>query len=425
MQKQKLIWHTEKRKINDLIPFDKNPRQLTEKEEKDLKISLERFDLVEIPVIDLNNKILAGHQRIKILQLFGRGQEKIDVRIPNRKLSQKEFKEYLLRSNKNVGSWNMDLLKEFDIELLMDVGFDDSDLSEIWDENLEIENDEFDTKKEIEKIKSTEIKPGDLYKLGDHYLTCGDASNLDVIKKLTMNKEISALYCDPPFNIALDYNKGIGGKKNYGGKTNDNKSDEEYKEFLRKTIKNGLSVGKKDLHIFYYCDQKYIGLIQSLYQELGINSKRVCLWIKNGFNVTPQIAFNKCYEPCVYGTIGKPYLSPNIRNLDEILNKEVDTGNRAIDDILDILDIWLVKRLPGQEYTHPTEKPPSLHEKALKRCTSPGDIVLDLFAGSGSTLIACEQLKRRCCLVEIEPIFNQLIINRYEQFANQKAKKIN
>jgi len=102
----------------------------------------------------------------------------------------------------------------------------------------------------------------------------------------------------------------------------------------------------------------------------------VCLWIKNGFNATPQTAFNKSYEPCVYGLVGKPYLSET-KNLTEIINKEIHTGNQAIDDILDIIDIWLVKRLAGQDYSHPTEKPASLHEKPLKRCTRVGDIVLD------------------------------------------------
>jgi DNA modification methylase len=91
--------------------------------------------------------------------------------------------------------------------------------------------------------------------------------------------------------------------------------------------------------------------------------------------------------------------------------------------MLDMLDIWLVKRVTGSEYQHPTQKPPSLHEKALRRCTKPGDIVLDLFGGSGSTLIACEQLNRRCHMVEKEPIFCDVIINRYEKLTGTKAIK--
>ena len=111
--------------------------------------------------------------------------------------------------------------------------------------------------------------------------------------------------------------------------------------------------------------------------------------------------------------------------MNEILNKEIENGNRTIDDILDMIDIWLVKRLPATQYEHPTEKSPTLHEKALRRCTKVNDVVLDLFSGSGSTLIACEQLRRRCFTVEINPIFCQLTINRFEKYANKKAKKLN
>jgi len=238
-------------------------------------------------------------------------------------------------------------------------------------------------------------------------------------------KKAQAIYTDPPYNIALDYDKGIGGKGRYGGKVDDSKTDDEFRDFLRKALTNGLAVCDKDAHVFTYCDQRYIWLLQTLYTELGIKPKRVCLWIKNGGSPTPQVAFNKQFEPCVYGTIGSPYLSDKALNLSEILNKEVGTGNRTIEDILDMIDIWLVKRLSGTEYQHPTEKPPTLHEKALRRCTRPGDLALDLFGGSGSLLIACEQLKRSAYLIEREPIFVDLIIRRYEKLTNQKAKKLN
>ena len=127
----------------------------------------------------------------------------------------------------------------------------------------------------------------------------------------------------------------------------------------------------------------------------------------------------------MYGTRGKPYLSPKIQNLNELMNKEIGNGNRVIDDIMDLFNIWLAKRIPGQDYEHPTEKSPTIHEKALRRCTKPGDAVLDLCGGSGSTLIACEQLKRRAFLSEIEPIFCDLIIRRYEALTKTKAKRIN
>lgn len=421
---QQIIWSTEKRKVDDLLPYSQNPRQMSDKQTEDLKQSLQKFNLVEIPAINTDNQIIAGHQRIRVLQLLGRGQELIDVRVPNRKLTPKEYEEYLLRSNSNTGSWDYELLKNFEIDLLLDIGFDNTELGLIWDQQLEIEDDDFQIDKKLKEIKKTDIKPGDLFALGPHRLICSDSTKPETVKKLMAGKQANMIYCDPLFNIGLSYNCGIGGKANYGGKTNDKKSDADYREFLKQTMANALSVCQKDAHIFYYCDQNFIWLIQSLYQELNIKSRRVCLWVKNGFNATPHVAFNKSFEPCVYGTIGKPYLS-EVKNLNEILNKEIGTGNRTFDDILDIIDIWLAKRLPGQEYEHSTQKPLTLHEKPLRRCTKVGDIVLDLFGGSGSTALSCDQLKRICYTAEIDPIFCQLIINRYEHATGQKARKLN
>jgi DNA modification methylase len=400
-----------------------NPRKWDEVAAKQLTESIKCFGFID-PIIvngasNRKNIVIGGHFRLEMAKRLGI--EKVPVVYVNISNIQKE-KELNLRLNRNTGEWDLELLKSFDVELLLDVGFDDSDLSQIWDENLGVENDDFDVKKEIEKIQEPRTKSGDIYQLGSHRLICGDATNPEVIKKLVQDEKVSMLYCDPPYNISLDYSNGIGTNGKYGGKTNDKKSEKEYKAFLKKTLENGLATTLSDAHIFYWCDENYIGVVQEIYKELGIANKRVCLWIKNNQNVTPQTAFNKVYEPCVYGIRGTPYLSESVKNLNEVLNKEVGTGNRLTDDILDLFNIWLAKRLPTQDYEHPTEKPPTLHEKALRRCTKAGDIVLDVFGGSGSTLIACEQLKRRAYLCEIEPIFCDLIVKRFEKLTGKEAK---
>jgi DNA modification methylase len=409
--------------IEILKPSSYNPRELTEEQEKHLTESIKKFSLLD-PIIankhkGRENKIISGHQRHLIASKLG--YKKVPVIFVD--LDKKHEVELNLRFNRDVGQWNLEMLKNFEIDLLLNVGFDNNDLSNIWNDVLQIEDDEFIEEREIEKAKETKIKLGDLYQLGKHRLFCSDSTDIESVKKLMNGEKASMIYCDPVYNIGLSYNSGIGGKANYGGNTNDNKTDAEYREFLRKSIANAIAAGKKDLHLFYYCDQKYIWLLQELYTSLGIKNQRVCLWIKNGFNVTPQVAFNKGYEPCVYGVIGQPFLSP-IKNLNEVLNKEIGTGNRTADDIMDIFDIWLAKRLPGQEYTHPTAKPVTLHEKPLRRCSKINDIVLDLFAGSGSVMAGCEQLKRRAYMVEIEPVFCQLIVNRFEKLTGIKAQLI-
>lgn len=408
--------------ISDLLPAEYNPRKWTQKEMDDLKTSLSRFGQADPLIVnsahERKNRLIGGNMRLEALKQLGFAKVAVVyLNIPN---IERE-KELNIRLNLNTGQWNFESLKEFNIEQLMEVGFGDQDLSHIWDENLSVDDDGFDVEKELQEIKVPKTKPGDVIKMNSHRLVCGDAEDLSIVQKLIQDKVINMLYCDPPFNIGLNYDKGIGGKRNYGGKVDDKKSHEAYKSFLKKTIENGLKIGKSDCHIFYYCDESYIGLLQEIYREAGIDNKRVCLWIKNNSNITPQIAFNKVFEACCYGTIGKPYLAQTVTNLNEILNKEVTSGNRLIDDILDLFNIWLVKRLPTQDYIHPTEKPATLHEKALRRCTKPGDIVLDLMAGSGSTMVACEQLKRRCFMVEREPIFCDLIVKRYQALTGKEV----
>lgn len=411
--------------IEEIKTDNYNPRKLTEEQEINLTESIKRFGLIDPLILnshkDRKNILIGGHQRFKIIKKL----DYKEVPVVYVDLSIEKEKELNLRLNQNNGEWDYDLLKDFQIELLLDVGFDNSDLSQIWDNEIEIENDiDFIFIDELKNIKETDVKEGSIYKLGKSYLICGNSLNKDVFDKLLGDKKIDTIYWDPPFNIHVDYDKGIGGKSNYGGNVNDNKSDEEYRLFLKNILENALDYTNTDAHIFTYCDQKYIGMLQGLYEELRINNKRVCLWVKNGMGLTPNIAFNKCYEPCMYGVKGKPYLS-NIKNLNEILNKEVDSGNRTLEDIMDIFDIWLAKRDVTTEYEHPTQKPLSLHEKPLKRCTKIGDVVLDMCAGSGSTLLACEQLNRVCYAIEISPIFCQLIINRFQKFYGKDAIKIN
>ncbi len=416
-----LVWHTESRKVDDLVPYEKNPRQMSEKQIADLKKSLERFNLVEIPAIDADNRIVAGHQRLKILQLLGRGQEEVDVRVPNRPLTEEEYKQYLLTSNAVTGDWDFDLLKDFEMDLLLDVGFDADKLNAEWAELLDVKEDKFDEDKELADIKEPITKPGDIIELGQHRLICGDSTNAEVVRRLCGDDKVSMVYSDPVYNISVDYNGGIGGDKSYGGNVNDQRTDKEYTTFLRKSMEAALAVSNPDTHVFYWCDATYIWLVQTLYRELGIDNKRVCLWIKNGHNPTPGVAFNKAYEPCVYGVRNKPYIAKAFTKYNEVMNDDIGNGNDMIGDTLDHLDVWAVKRLSGKEYEHATSKPPELHQKAISRCTKPGDIILDSFGGSGSTLIAAEQLKRRAFLVELEPVFCDLIVRRFEKLTGLKA----
>lgn len=421
----KLTWTTVKRRVRDLLPFKANPRTMSPKEQADLISSLKTYGLVEIPAIDTSGRILAGHQRIAALMLLGKGDDMIDVRIPSRPLTEKEYKRYLLISNKIHGSWNYELLAEhFDVGTLLDSGFDDIEVSEVFADSYEVVDDEFDADAELKKIMKPKAKLGDIFQVGPHRVGCLDSLDPKNIKRLVGDAKIEFVYCDPIYNIGLSYDKGVGGKASYGGAVDDSKSEVEYREFLNKAIASALSVAKKNCHIFFWCDQRYIGMVQDLYTKLGIENKRVCLWVKGSANPVPAVAFNKVYEPCVYGTRGKPFISPAFLNYTEILNKETGNGNELLEQVMDIIDLWLQKRIPGKDYTHSTEKPPTLHEKPIKRCTKPGDAILDLFSGSGSTAVAAESMKRVAYVADIEPRFVDLTIARLEKLTGCKAKKI-
>ena len=426
MSKKPLVWRTIKRRVNDLLPYEKNPRVITDKQMNDLKESLKKFNLAEIPAINLDGKICAGHMRVKALQLLGRGEEIIEVRTPSRKLTPSEFKQYLLTSNRVHGDfdWNI-LASDFDIDTLLASGFD-SDLAQIFDDSLEVSDDDFNEDVEIKKAKDTDIKLGDMFSLGSHTLICSDSTDPNTVKKLVGKEKIDVINVDFPYNLGISYDTGISGKQNYGGTIDDKKSNVDYRKFVKDILQNALSVSKTDCNVFTWLDEKYIGIFQEIFKEVGIDFKRLCFWVKSNQNPTPQIAFNRAVELCMYSIKGKPFLSSGVKNLNEVLNKEIGTGNRLIDDIMDMFQIWLAKRVASNLYEHPTMKPPSLYEKSLRRCSKPGDKILDLCGGSGSLLIASECLKRKAYIAEIEPVFCQVIINRFKKLnPNAKVKKLN
>lgn len=413
--------------VNELNPAPYNPRKRPPKAVKDLTESIKRFGMVD-PILvnsapNRRNIVIGGHFRLEVIKELGF--EKVPViylKIPD---IEKE-KELNLRLNKNTGEFDMELLKECDIDLLLDVGFDDIDLQEIWDDSLEIEDDNFDVEEQLKEINEPFVKEGDVYALGKHRLVCGDSTKPETLQTLLGNTKVSFVTMDPIYNIGLDYSNGIGTRGKYGGtKVKDNKSPEDYKNFLKTCIQNAVVFSRPDTHYFCWNDERQIGLVQQIYDEVGIQNRRVCLWLKNSQMSTPQVAFSKVYEPCIYGTRGEPFLSNYHTAFTEVMNKELGTGNRLHGDVLDLFSIWLEKRLPSADYTHPTEKPPSLYERAIRRCTKPGDVILEIFGGSGSVLVAAEQLKRTCFIVELDPLFCSLILLRYENLTGQKPTKLN
>jgi len=241
---KKLKWTTVQKRVDDLIPQEVNPRIITDKQMSDLKKSLQKYNLVEIPAIDLNGRILAGHQRIKAMQLLGRGSELIDARVPNRKLTEAESKQYLIASNALGGDWDFEALKSFNLDILTNAGFDEMELAKFWDEDKDVKEDNFDVEKELKKIKTPRTKLGDVITLGKHKVICADSTKQENLDRLLGNEKVSMIYSDPIYNLDIDYDGGIGGNQNYGGSVKDNRTFEEYKTFIRDSLKCALTVSK-------------------------------------------------------------------------------------------------------------------------------------------------------------------------------------
>ena len=417
--KEKLSWHNEKRKVNDLIPNPENPRRMTEKQTDELRKSLEKFNLAEIPAINTDNKIVAGHMRVATLQLLGRGSEEIDVRVPNRPLTEKEYKEYLLRSNQNRGDWDWDLLaNNFDINELIGAGFDE-ELSFMFDDVMSLSEDGFNVEKAIAEVGIPTTKPGDIIKLGNHVLLCGDATKAEDVAKLMGGVKTSFISCDPPYNIGLDYSKGISTEGKYKGSftaSKDKKSSPAYRAFIDASIKNALSVATKDAHIFFWCDENFVGKMQEIFEGNGYHEPQDVPLDQEQFQYDPagglqqglrtvrlrdhreSFAQERTQKPERDSEpeyrIGKSGGRGNPRNVERLAR---ETGQRA------------GIRASDAEADHPLrEADEAMHEGGRHR--------LGFIRRVGSTLIAAEQLNRRAYLMEIDPVFCTVIKRRYEEY---------
>ena len=424
---KKITWTNERRKVAELLPASYNPRSLSEDEKRNLQASIVENGEVEPVVINIgtrNNTLIGGHQRCVVYAELGI--QEIDVRVPSQELTLDEEKRLNLHLNHSTGHFEFEKLKEMDMDMLLDVGFGDEELQLMFD-NVDVLDDEYNVGRAIKEMKEPTVAPGEVWQLGDHKLMIGDSTQPDALLKLMGGDLADMIISDPPYNIGLDYSKGISTDGKYEGTytgKKDSKKDTIYASFIDASIKAALAVTKPDAHIFYWCDEKYIWLLQTIFAENKIDNKRVCLWIKNNFNMTPQIAFNKVYEPCVYGIRGTPFMNKNIKNLNEILNAEIGSGNQVHEEIMDMITLWVEKRVNAQDYTHPTEKPVTLSQKPLKRCSAPGHIILDSFAGSGSSLMAAHQLNRKWRGMEQDVVFGSIIVDRFEKFTGIKAIKI-
>lgn len=393
----KIIWTTEKKKVSDLIPSKFNPRKISPFKKKKLKESLDRFGLVEIPCINLDSSIIAGHQRIEALALKGEIDELIDVRIPSRQLTEKEVKQYMLVSNTHSG--------EFD-EILLEENFSEIDLEELGlsdelifgkKEELEAEEDDYEIPDEIK----TDIVLGDLFEVGHHRLLCGDSTDSDQVSKLMGGMLADLVVTDPP------YNTGMKGKPNdakawLSQMFNDSFTPEQWEELKTGAFNNYNLFSKGECALYVFIDWRRVAEFKAQLETFA-DVKNVIVWDKGVHGLGSD--YKSTYENIVVGKKGKPQINNRIG--------------------LDYQDIWRVQRTMGRDKDHATKKPIEILNKPILHASKQDDIVLDLFGGSGSTMISCHQLKRKAFLQEIDPKYCQVIVERMVKLDNNITVKRN
>jgi len=392
---KQIEWKTEKRKLSDLIPYDINPRKLSDKQHDQLKRSLEKFNLAEIPAITLENTLLAGHQRCRVLAELKGSDYEIDVRVPNRKLSKAEEKEYLVRSNKNSGEWDYDLLTDnFKMDDLLEWGFEDIDFPEI--EELEPEETAGDD--DVPEHVEPKTVKGDVYILGGkHKIMCGDSTLIDDVEKLMGGEKADMVFTDPPYGV--DYVGGVihGNKINKDHKREKLKNDnvDIYSDFIKiipSIIQNGA------IYIFYATRNSF-DLFKPL-NDSSIDIMAVIAWIKINTGYSDMNShYKNRYEPCVYCKVGSGTNFIGETNENTTWEIEKDRNNKL----------------------HPTQKPVSVPERAIKNHNA--EKVADLFLGSGSTLIASEKTNRTCYGMELDEKYCDIIVNRYVDFCKKNNRE--
>ena len=368
---------------NKILPYINNPRKNLNADK--VASSIKEFGFQQPIVVDKEMIIIVGHTRHQAAKLLGLK----TVPVVIAELPPLKAKAYRIADNRlnEDSEWDMGLLN--------------IEFTDLLDNNFEMENLGFDDK-ELERLivgdekgltddddvpdlpKEPNAKLGDIYKLGQHRLMCGDSTNIQQVENLINNKKIEMLFTDPPYNVAFN---GRGGK--FDVIKNDNLSKNDFKDFINEFVNTFKAL---NINTYYICcNWAFYGILQEL-----LNPKTCIVWAKNVFG------------------LGKGYRHQHEFILfDGIIDASITNES----------DLWEIKK--DSKYKHPTQKPVALSERAIKNSTKQGNAVLDLFGGSGSILLACEKTNRICNVMELDPKYVDVIIKRWEDYTGKKAELIN
>lgn len=403
-------------KTGDLIPYERNPRNNKDAIDK-VAESIRAFGFKVPIVIDGNNVIVAGHTRwlaAKRLNLKSVPCIKADDLTPE------QVQAFRLADNRvaEFSKWDKKLLKQ-ELKALSELNFDMSAFGFGNDDIREVVEDDY-----IEEIPETpKSQRGDIYQLGIHRVVCGDSTNADDMALLMGGEQADLILTDPPYNV----NYEGGALKKRHKIANDNLSPEDFTVFLSETFRNGYASLKDGGSLYSFCATKSWDSFRRSLENSGFTYQQMIVWVKNAI-VLGRSPYQHMFEPILFCRKGEKSTSwfGNRKQKDVIENIDLMDEYQLrmfVKDQWEGTDVIKANK-PNASKLHPTMKPIKLLEIMVRNSSLEGDTVLDLFGGSGSTLVTCEQMKRKSLTIEIDPAFVDVIIDRWERFTGRKAEKL-
>lgn len=412
-------------KVEALIPYENNPRN-NENAVEAVAGSIREFGFKNPIIVDQNNVIVAGHTRLLAAKELGL--KEVPTIIAD-DLTTEQINAYRLVDNKTneLAQWDIDMLErelsEIDNIDMEEFGFDDLpdlELDKVIEDDFE--DEELDHEEPISQ-------PGEIYQLGSHRLMVGDSTNKEDVRALTGGAQMDLLVTDPPYNV--DYN---GGTEDAMTIENDNMGKEHFVEFLTAAFENGAEALRPGGGFYIWHAESTAGEFIKALEAAELEFRQRLIWVKSSLVLGRQ-DFQWKHEPCFYGwkegaahyftadrtntTVIEDAPNINAMNKDEL--------KEYIKDLKDVIDegsTILRADKPSSSRQHPTMKPVKLMAHHLVYSTRQGENVIDLFGGSGSTLMAAEQLGRNCYIMEFDPKYADVIITRWEEFTGQEAELI-
>ena len=434
----------EKKKVEDLKAAAYNPRkdlQPGDAEYEKLKRSILEFGYVE-PVI-CNKRtgiVVGGHQRLKVMKDLG--YTEVDCVIVD--LDESKEKALNIALNKISGEWNNDLLADllrdldgsgYDITL---TGFDLAEAQELFGSGSmeNVHEDDFDAESALAETTDCKTVSGDLWLLDGHRLLCGDCTQIEDVRRVLGGRAADVMVTDPPYNV--DYGSTIAGKnqsKSRGNSNiaNDNLSDDEFYQFLLAFYKAAAESLKKGAPIYVFHSTKETVNFTRAMTDAGLKYSQTLVWYKNHFTLGRQ-DYQWIHEPILYGWkegAGHYFVDDRSQHtVFEQLRLNIPKMSKAelvelMEKILALPTTVVHDNKPAKSPDHPTMKPITLCAKLIFNSSHEGDTVFEPFGGSGSTLIAAAQLDRKCCAIELEPKYCDVIVRRYkEQYPDADIRHI-